>query len=292
MKTWHSEILYKTNLQLGESPHWHTGWKKYLYVDIEGKKIGCIDPVTRIIEERNAGKKISSVVPAANGNLIAALKGSLAEINFLTGTVNELVQVEVQKPYNRCNDGKCDVKGRFWIGTMHEDAKGTEGALYYFDGKLHKKLEGRKVSNGICWSLDNKTMYYIDSFIYSLNAFDFDSSSGNISNERIITEMNEPGCIMDGMTIDSEGMLWVAIWGGGCVNRYNPFTGELTGKIWVDAPLVTSCCFGGENLQQLFITTARAGLTDELLKLYPNSGSLFIADTGIKGCEMNHYTEK
>jgi sugar lactone lactonase YvrE len=290
IQKWNALPLCKTELLLGEGAHWHSAWKKFLYVDIEGKKVGCVDPITKITEEKNVGEKVGTVVPANNGDLVLALESSIVTLNFETAEQQELIKLEEDKPNNRSNDGKCDALGRLWIGTMHAEAKGAEGSLYCFDGKcLTEKMANRKVSNGICWTKDNKTMYYIDSFDHNIKSYDFDLITGTISNEQIIVEVIEPGFTPDGMTIDEEGMVWVAIWGGGCVNRYNPITRELVGVVDLAASLVTSCAFGGNNMQQLFITTARAGLDEDQLLQYPDSGSLFIVDVGIRGMEMNNF---
>lgn len=138
MQTWKAELLYRNELFLGEGAIWHPGWKKFLYVDIEGKKVGCIDPVTKIAEEKNVDKRIGSVVPATNGNLIVALQGSIEELNFETGEREKLADIEIDKPENRCNEGKCDAAGRLWIGTMHAEAKLKEGALYRYDTELKR----------------------------------------------------------------------------------------------------------------------------------------------------------
>jgi sugar lactone lactonase YvrE len=289
MKTWNAEILYKTNLILGEGAHWHPGWQRFLYVDIEGRKVGCIDPVTKEIKEQNAGKRVGTVVPAANGNLIVALQGSIEDLNFETGELRKLVSVEPDKPGNRSNDGKCDAAGRLWVGTMHVDAKLHEGALYRFDGKLEKMVDNTSISNGICWSADHRQMYYIDSFDYHIKAFDFDVVSGTISNGRIIIEIEEPGWIPDGMCIDEAGMLWVAIWGGGCVNRYDPDTRSLIGQVQLPVPNVTSCAFGGNDMKTLMITTARADLDAGQLQQFPLSGSLFYINTDVRGTAVNSF---
>ncbi len=289
MQTWTAELLYRTELILGEGTHWHEGWKKFLYTDIEGKKVGCIDPATKELKEQIVGKRVGAVVPAANGNLIVALQGSIEELNFETGERRKLADIETDKPGNRCNEGKCDAAGRLWVGTMDVEAGLHKGALYCFDGSLQKKIANRSVSNGICWSGDSATMYYIDSYEYNIRAYDFDVSTGNISNERVVINISEPGHTPDGMCIDEEGMLWVAIWGGACVNRYDPFKGRLIGKVSVDTLHVTACAFGGADMQQLFITTARSGLNEEQLKQYPLSGSLFCTNTGIRGLPMNTF---
>jgi sugar lactone lactonase YvrE len=132
-------------------------------------------------------------------------------------------------------------------------------------------------------------MYYIDTLDYNIKAYDFETDTGNISNERIVVSVKEPGYAPDGMTIDEEGMLWVAMWGGACVNRYNPFNGNLIGKVEVPALNVTACAFGGADMKQLFITTARKGLNGEQLQQYPLSGSLFYLNTEIKGAQMNKF---
>ncbi len=290
IQKWKALPLIKTELLLGEGALWHSVWKKFLYVDILGKKVGCLDPITKIIEERTVDEKVGTVVPADNNTLCIALENSIALFNFETGELNELIKIEEDKPKNRSNDGKCDALGRLWIGTMQEDAKGDGGVLYCFDGKkLTEKLTNRKVSNGICWSKDNRIMYHIDTLDYTIKKYDFDLIHGTISKESIIIDMTQSGLTPDGMTIDDEGMLWVAMWGGGCVHRYNPLTGELIGKVEVDAPQVTSCAFGGNGMQQLFITTARVGLDEEQLLQYPDSGSLFIVDVGIRGIEMHQF---
>lgn len=290
MQTWNASLLCKKKLFLGEGAIWHPTWKEFLYVDIEGCKVGCIDPLTKIVKEKNVGKRIGTVVPAVNGSLIVALEGSIEELNFESGEKKELISLEPCKPMNRCNDGKCDAAGRLWFGTMHKEAKLHEGALYFYDGSLQKKLGRISVSNGICWSQDNRIMYYIDSYDYNIKAYDFELKTGNISNERIVVGINESEHTPDGMCIDKQGMLWVAIWGGSSVYRFNPFNGKLIGIVNVDAMNVTSCALGGKNMDQLFITTARSGLNEEQLKHYPLSGSLFIAETKIKGISTNFFS--
>lgn len=290
MKTWKALSIGSTRLLLGEGAIWNSTWNKFLYVDIEGKKVGCIDPITNIVVEKFVGQKVGTVVSAEDGSLVVAMQGAIAVLNFDTGELNELTKIEFDMPTNRCNDGKCDPAGRLWVGTMNSEADGAVGALYSFDGKnLNKEISNRKVSNGICWSKNHKIMYYIDSFDYNIKSYDFDLTSGTISNENVVVEVIQPGFTPDGMAIDEEGMLWVAIWGGGCVHRYNPFSGELIGKVDVDAPNVTSCAFGGTDMKQLLITTASIGLNEEQLIQFPQSGSLFIVDTAITGMKSNQF---
>lgn len=292
MQTWKANLLHEAKLILGEGAIRHSLWNEFLYVDIEGKIVGVIDPVSKKAIERSVGERVGTVVPAIDGSLIIALQSSIEELEFGNGVLTQLVKIEINKPANRCNDGKCDAAGRLWVGTMNIEAKPHEGALYCFDSSLQQKIEGVSIFNGICWSNDNATMYYIDSFGYDIKAYDFDLPTGDISNERIVVKIEGRNVMPNRMTIDSEGMLWVAMWGGACVHRYNPINGILIGKVQVDAPNVTACAFGGENMQQLFITTARAGLTNKQLRQSPLSGSLFIANTSIKGNFPHSFNSK
>ncbi|PTS98699.1 hypothetical protein DBR11_14210 [Pedobacter sp. HMWF019] len=289
MRTWKAELLVHAKLILGEAAIWHPEWSKFLYVDIDGEKVYAIDPQTRHIEEVNTGKKVGTVVPVSADLLVVALQGSLALLNFKNGALKELTTLEPGITTNRSNDGKCDPSGRLWLGTMDLDARLHQGALYCFDGSLKKVIDKTSVSNGLCWTADHQTMYYIDSFEYNIRAYDFDVKNGLISNERIVVSIPGPDIIPDGMCIDEEGMLWVAMWGGGSVNRYNPVTGAMIGKVNVGAPLVTSCALGGKNMQQLFITTASKGLSEQDLMRFPDSGSLFIVDVGVCGLPPHPY---
>jgi sugar lactone lactonase YvrE len=287
MRTLQASLFCEKELILGEGPVWHPVWQRFLYVDIEGMLVGCIDPLTGIAEERALPAKVGAVVPAADGNLVVALQGELALFDFTTGSLRTLTPLETDVPENRCNDAKCDPSGRLWVGTMHPEALPGKGALYRYDGVLRKMIDHRSISNGLGWSPDGRVFYYIDSYEYTVRAYDFDPVTGEPSNGRVVVAIREPGHMPDGLTVDEEGMLWVAIWGGGCVNRYDPFSGEQTACIRVDAPHVTSCTFGGKDMDLLLITTARAGLTAEQLNAFPLSGSLFLATTGSRGLPVH-----
>jgi sugar lactone lactonase YvrE len=264
---------------LGEGSLWHPEWCKFLFVDILGGLIGVYDPYDESIREILIGKKVGCVVPAFEDKnvLIVALQGELAKLDIQSGQIFQIMELETNKPNNRCNEGKMDSAGRLWFGTMHMDGIANAGNLYCFhNGKLEIKIPNTSISNGICWSHDKKTMYYIDSPLKNVRAFDYDFKTADISNERVVIhidegEEGEP----DGMCIDRYGMLWVAIWGRGCVNRYDPFTGKIIGKVRVPAAQVSSCALGGENEDILFITTAYVGLEE---KNNPFDGKLFVVN--------------
>lgn len=290
MQIWKASSLNNPKSILGEGAIWSSFHNAFFYIDIEGKKVCKIDLISKITKEQQLHEKIGTVVLTEDGRLILGLENSISIFDFDTNKLQELVKLEPEIPTNRSNDGKCDASGKLWIGTMNHEAKGKAGTLYRFDStEIIKKIKNRKVSNGICWSIDNTKMYYIDSYDYNIKKYDFDLDSGTITNESIIVEMNNPAFTPDGMTIDFQGMLWVAMWGEGCVNRYDPNSGELLGKVIVNAPNVSSCAFGGTNMTQLLITTASTALTPLQFTNFPESGTLFLVDLEIKGMEMNQF---
>lgn len=152
-----------------------------------------------------------------------------------------------------------------------------------------KMLDSVTISNGIVWTKDKKTMYYIDTPTKHIRAFDFDAKTSMISNERIAVVVDEALGFPDGMTIDADDKLWVGLWNGNAVVRFDPVSGSLMTKIEVPAHNVTSCSFGGENLETLFITTASLDMTEEEQKKYPLAGSLFQVNPGVKGVEGNYF---
>ena len=149
---------------------------------------------------------------------------------------------------------------------------------------VKKKIENVSISNGIAWSADNAVMYYINTPTNYVFAFDYDIEQGNINNQRVVIDLTHENGYADGMSIDEEGMLWIAFYGGWRVARYEPRTGKLLQQIELPAANVTSCTFGGNELRDLYITTARKGLNEKELESQPHAGSLFVLpDCGYKG---------
>ncbi|SEW44447.1 SMP-30/gluconolactonase/LRE family protein [Chitinophaga arvensicola] len=285
-KEWTASVVYPGKALLGEGPVWDARRRRLYFVDINGRRVNSFDPVNGNFQQWNTGKRTSLIIPASDGRFLLGTQGSL-ELSDLVNPASTLTLVEPALPQHRCNDGKCDAKGRLWFGTMHLNARPQEGALYCYDGSLRKVLDGISISNGICWSADNKTMYYIDTLERNIRAYDFDLAAGTLGKSRIVTTVAD---FPDGMCMDQEGMLWVAMWGGKSVHRYHPGSGELMGKIWVDAPHVSSCAFGGHDMNQLFITTAREGLTPAQLQDYPHSGDLFAVQLPFTGAPAHSFS--
>jgi sugar lactone lactonase YvrE len=287
-----ASLLYNAACILGESPLWDSDRNSFFWADIEGKSFYEYNRSTRKVKSWQLNDRVSLLTACTKDGLLLALQGGLAKFDLETGNLSRLSPVENELPGNRTNDGACDSKGRLWIGTMDVLCKENAGSLYCIDNSLvvSKKISNLTISNGITWSLDDKSLYHIDSPTYCVQSYLFDAETGNISGGETVIHVPEELGMPDGMTIDEEGMLWIAHWGGFGVYRWNPRNGRLLDKITVPVPNVTSCAFGGEQLDELFITTAREHLSEEELKKYPGSGSVFMAIPGVKGIAANKFT--
>ena len=189
----------------------------------------------------------------------------------------------------RCNDGKCDANGRMWVGTMAFDFTAGAAALFTFDSKILKEVvSDLTVSNGIGWSLDQRKMYFIDSPTKRVDIFDVDLERGELRNRSVFVSLTDLDAFPDGLTTDEDGGVWVALFGGGEVRRFDA-SGELTHIVELPVKQVTSCCFGGEDMSELFITTAHNGMDSDALAREPLAGSLFRAHTSFKGSKSNRY---
>jgi sugar lactone lactonase YvrE len=286
-----AELLFDTKAILGEGPVW--GHKKQLlfWVDIEGYKLNQHDPSSGTNKSWAFNEMIGAAVPMKNGDLLLAMEKGLASYNLKTAQLTKLRVLENSDPTIRFNDGKVGPAGNFWVGTMEKQCAPKAGNFYRVDPKLNPTLQiaNTSVSNGMAWTSDKKTFYYIDSPTFEVRVFDFDGPSGTISNGRSAFHIPIDYGSPDGMSIDDEGMLWVAHWGGGCVRRWNPKTGDVLLTVEVDAPHVTSCCFGGKDLKTLYITSARSGLDENQLKEYPLSGGLFVYETQVRGTQIDYF---
>lgn len=289
MRKYNATLTVKMENELGEGPVWHPFTNQLYWVDILKGCIYVYDPVKKEVQSFQSGKYTSALVPTSDGKLIAAMQNEIVKVDVATGQVKKLIDIERTLDHNRCNDGKCDVQGRLWIGTMHIEALPEYGTLYRInnDLSLEKMLPRLTISNGIGWSPDDNEMYFIDSIDRCIRSYDFDPASGTMRNEKICVSTKEIEALPDGMCVDAEGTLWIAFYGGGQVRGYHPETGRHIADIEVPAPYVTSCSFGGTDYQTLYITTARAGLSKKEIEQYPLSGSLFSCQMPVKGLKTN-----
>ncbi len=284
-------IAYKTEAALGEGAIWDYDTKKLYWVDIEGKSLNVFDPVTSQNKSFPTASHIGTVVPKNKDEVLIALVDGIYTLNLNTGDTALFVDMNTNLINSRLNDGKCDPEGRLWVGSMNWQQEKGKAKLFTIenDSSITTKIDSVTISNGIVWTKDKKTMYYIDTPTSQIKAYDYDNTTGNISNQRVAVKISEDLGFPDGMTIDEEDMVWVGMWNGNAVLRFNPKTGELLQKIDVPAHNVTSCAFGGDNLEILYITTAKLDMTDEELEKYPLAGSVFKVNPGVKGVKSNSF---
>ncbi len=281
------ELVLDARAEVGESPIWHAQRQVLYWVDILKCQVHIYNPATKRDRAIHVGQFVGTVVPRKAGGVMVALQRGFARLDLNTEMLDFIADPEADKPGNRFNDGKCDPAGRFWAGTMPIEGAEPTGSLYCLHANLtvKKMLSPVTCSNGIAWSLDKKTMYYIDTPRMTVDAFDYDLATGKIANRRTAITIPPGIGSPDGCTLDAEGMLWIAHWGGSRVTRWNPASGQLLDTVPVPATNVTACAFGGPNLDRLYITTARVGLDSAALRQNPREGGLFVAQPGVTGLE-------
>ena len=271
---------------LAEGPCWWAEKQVLLWVDIEASRIGLFDPQTGRNDFLHLPAHVGAVVPTSAGDLLLATATGFLRLDPSTGVVTLLSDPELDRPGNRFNDGKCDPWGRFWAGTMAYDFEPQAGALWRVNADFScvRQRQGLTISNGLAWSQDRGTLYVIDSPTLNVLSFPL-TNSGEIAGEpSICVHIPEDwDAVPDGMCMDAEGMLWIALFGGGCVTRWDPVSGQRLERLALPCRQVTSCCFGGPHLDQLFITTARREMDAAAIKAEPLAGGLFQADVGVKG---------
>jgi len=279
------QLVVDAHAQLGEGPIWDDESKRLYWVDILSNHLHAYDPATKVNRTWDVGQHVGTVVPRAQGGVMLALYGGFAAFDLETEEMTFFTDPEADLPGNRFNDGKCDPAGRFWAGSMAYENPSDQGNLWRLDldGSVHKIMDNIAISNGLVWSSDSKTFYYIDTRAYNVRAYDYDDASGNISNERVVIEVKQGMGGPDGMAIDAEDKLWVAHFGGGCIRRWDPESGRVMETVDVPAAQTTACAFGGPDLDTLYITCAAMGLSDAQRAEQPHAGGLFAIKTSVRG---------
>lgn len=283
MSTHSVSTIGKQRSVWGEGPLW---WGEHLfYVDINGEKLVRLEPESEIETVWEMGERIGTVVPTEDPNeVVYAGDTGCLRFNLNTGHKTSLADPESElRESNRFNDGKCDPAGRFWAGTISTIKKTGTANLYCLDtdGSLKLKVPKLTNSNGICWSPDQSKMYHIDTPTQKVVAYDYDVHTGQLSNSQIAVDTSANGYASspDGMTIDADGMLWIAFCHGGCVARFDPAKDKELMRIDLPCIETTACAFGGPNLDRLFVTT---GVKAELNE--PEAGCLLVVDgLNVKG---------
>lgn len=278
-------VVVEMQNEVGEGPLWCPVDKVLYWLDVEGKRLYRLDPATNALKEWTTPHEMHALaLREDHPGMIVTSRDGFGFFEPDTGAFEKIYDPEPELPNNWINDGKCDRAGRFWGGSLDHTQATVAGTLYRIDadGGGHVMETGIRVSNGMAWSLDNKTMYHTDTTARSIYAYDFDLDSGAIHNRRVLVDTAGMKGVPDGMTIDEEGYLWSAFAYGRAVYRFTP-DGRLDRKIETPATLTTSVMFGGDDLATLYITSGRYRVRDSALAEYPLAGSLFAIEPGVKG---------
>ncbi len=254
------------------------------WVDIKGKTINRFRLESGETESWDMPEEVGSLALREGGGIVAALYNGFRFIDLDSGEIEVVHDIEADTPRTRFNDGRCDRRGRFWAGTMDDLMEQPLGSLYRLDPdrSYHKMESGIVCSNSTAFSPDDRTLYFADTFIDTIWAYDLDNDTGAITNRRVFASTKEMSGGPDGSAVDSEGFLWNAMWDGWRVVRYAP-DGRIDRVIEMPVQRPTCCAFGGEGLDTLYVTSARFLLEDAELESQPQAGGVFAVDVGVKG---------
>ncbi len=277
------ELAFHIKTSVGEGPLWDEKTQRLLWIDILEGKIFTFDPSNQSNLEIGIGKHVGSIALTDSEKLLAAAKDEIVSIDVNNSSVSSILKVITDDNF-RFNDGRVDARGRFVVGSMgYEPLPGTASLYSYtYPSEIETIIDNVGLSNGLCWSEDNKRFYYIDTLTAEVAQFSYDIEIGKLSNRKSIIKFEHSQGAPDGMTIDREGNLWVAFWGGSCVRRISP-AGEVISVHELPISQVTSATFGGEKMNQLFITSASYLLNEEEIAREPLAGSLFVMETDTQG---------
>lgn len=277
-------LVLDVHAELGEGPVWDTASQALIWVDILAPTVHWYYPSDGRTSSLQMKKPVGAIAVRSSGGLVLALEDGFWLLDQDDNSLRHVGTIEADNASIRMNDGKCDSSGRFWAGTVAYDSRPQAAALYRLETDLRvtKVLSDVTISNGLAWSPDDRTLYFIDSPTQGVDAFDYDARTGDISRRRRLLEVHSEVGLPDGMTVDEDGFLWVALWRGRAVHRYAP-DGTLDRVVRLPVSQVTSCAFGGHDLRDLYITSAAVGLGAEAIALEPHAGGLFRFRPGVAG---------
>jgi sugar lactone lactonase YvrE len=278
------EVAIAAEATLGEGPVWDRDTETLVWVDILGDRVHRFDPSTGEDIHLQTGRPVGAAGLRHAGGLVLALEDGFALVDPAWEDIDLVAPVAADDPSIRFNDGACDPAGGFFAGTMAYDLTAGAASLYRLgpDRRVTEVLSGVTISNGLGWSPDQRTLYYVDSPTHRIDAFDYDPGSGEIGGRLTVVDLSGHAGLPDGLTVDEEGCIWIAFWDGWTVRRYTP-DGRLDREVTLPVGRVTSCAFGDTDLSTLYITTARDGLDPHQLADQPLAGAVFTYDPGVVG---------
>ena len=276
MKTQTAKAMTAERFLLGEGPCWNAETKELSWVDIKTGTLHRRDAEGKH-SSLQTGQYLGAAIPTRTGKFICLMATGiyLAKDTELLRKLDTPDRLEI---WQRFNDAKCDPRGRLLAGTMplFMQHLSEGGSLYFYSGGHARRYDMNvTVPNGMAWTADGRTLYLVETAAGRIDRFAYDPETGEIGEGETVIRVD--GGMPDGMTIDAKGKLWVAVWGGGEVRRYDPLTGECMETVTVGAVQVSSCCFGGEDLKTLYITTSSEGDPN------PEAGCLFCCRPGVAG---------
>ncbi|HEX6342607.1 SMP-30/gluconolactonase/LRE family protein [Umezawaea sp.] len=268
------EVAVRIQAELGEGPTWDRSSSTLVWVDVLASEVHRYAPARNDDAVLSVPQHVGAAKPRSMGGLVLNLRDGIALVDRDGG---KTWLVYWARDGVRGNDAAVDPAGRLWAGTMRYDAEQGGGWLARVEptGAAKVVLDKVTISNGIGWSPDHKRMYYIDTPENRIDVLDYDVDTGEATNRRPLCQVENTNGSPDGLTVDADGCVWVALWGGSAVRRYTP-AGELDQEIALPVTQPTACCFGGDDLTDLYITTARTGLDEPTLTAQPLSGSVLV----------------
>jgi sugar lactone lactonase YvrE len=280
-----AELVLEAQAELGEGPAWDEAEGLLYWVDIHVGRLHLFQPRTGNDRSIPIGEPLGCVAPCLRQGVVLGVRSGFARLDLGHLTLTHLANPEPDLTGNRFNDGKCDPAGRFLAGSMDDAEVEASGSLYSLaaDGTWKTLRKGLRIPNGLAWSPDYRTFYHIDTPTRQVQAYDYDLERGEIAGPRTVLSVPPELGFPDGMTSDVDGILWIALWGGAQVTRWDPASGRMLEGIPLPALQPTSCVFGGLGMTDLYITTARIRLSAGQLKRYPLSGGLFRVQTSVQG---------
>jgi sugar lactone lactonase YvrE len=284
------EVAFRAGAEIAEGPMWDPDRGALWWFDVLAGKINRLNYLTWDNVTIQVGETASALALRRDGPPLVALQNGFGILSPDLSSVEKMLPVDEEWPHNRFNDGKADRDGRFWAGTMDFDGEAGRGTLYRLDADwtLTPIVKGVTISNGIDWSPDGCRMYYVDSRTQRVDVFDFDAEKGRLANRRCFVTIDSREGTPDGLAVDVEGSLWLAVFGSGAVYRFD-HAGRPAGKVEVPCSSVSSCVFGGPSMTELFITTAQLELNPKQREEQPLAGTIFRVEVDVPGQATTYF---
>lgn len=284
----HMQTLWQGPAALGECPVWHPHTKKLYWVDCKKSDVYEYNPQTKQTQKWRFHGGVGCVAPARDGGLISFMHGAIVYIDTATGTARTLKQVFAADSGLRCNDGKCDRQGRFWVGTVSKNFDTPTGSLYCYtaDGMLREMQQELYIANGLAWSPDDRYMYHCDSWVGKIYRYAFDKKSGDLAARELwfdyaklqaTAPASSTGGVPDGLTVDANGNIWTAVWDGGKLLCVSP-EAEVMHEISMPVQRPTSCVFGGDDYKTLYVTSCSQDVHETAVLSAPNGALYALSD--------------